>query len=141
MQYKRWMDEWETLTAEEIAGKLDPFMKEEDPAFEGLNFRKIFSQRLPALLKQSSLGPGRATSTGSGSAMRWLSLTGRRPLLHWVSRGTPCSSRKVFRELSVSTPGLPSHRAAYGTMQDNGRVDYTNNVCNMRILLSTIYRF
>ncbi len=32
-------------------------------------------------------------------------------------------------------------RAAYGTMQDNGRVDNTGNVCNMRILLSTIYRF
>ncbi len=46
MQYKSWMNEWETLSAEEIAGKLSPFMQEEDPAFEGLNFSKVFSQRV-----------------------------------------------------------------------------------------------
>jgi hypothetical protein len=46
MQYKRWMNEWMTLSAEEIAEKLGLFMKADDPAFEGLNFSKIFLKRV-----------------------------------------------------------------------------------------------
>ncbi|MBN2862824.1 MAG: hypothetical protein JXN62_06665 [Bacteroidales bacterium] len=44
--YKRWLREWETLSPEEIAYRLTPFMKEEDPDFKGLNFTSVFSRRV-----------------------------------------------------------------------------------------------
>lgn len=44
--YKRWLDEWEGLSPEEIAIKLEPKMNADDPAFNGFNFSRIFKRRV-----------------------------------------------------------------------------------------------
>jgi hypothetical protein len=50
--------------------------------------------------------------------------------------------RISFTAGKLSFAGEIEHTtAAYGTMQDNGRVINTSTVSNLRILLSTIYRF
>jgi len=52
------------------------------------------------------------------------------------------SPRIIFTEGHLSFGAeVESTIAAYGTMQDNGKVINTNNVNNVRILLSTIYKF
>jgi len=43
-------------------------------------------------------------------------------------------------KLSIAAE-VESTLAAYGTMEDDGRVSDTHNVTNMRLLLSLIYRF
>lgn len=44
--YKKWLDEWDGLSTEEIAIKLEPFMKDEDPVFNSFNFGRIFKRRV-----------------------------------------------------------------------------------------------
>jgi hypothetical protein len=52
------------------------------------------------------------------------------------------SPRINFSAGKMSFAGEIEHTtAAYGTMQDDGKVISTSNVSNLRILLSTIYRF
>jgi hypothetical protein len=52
------------------------------------------------------------------------------------------SPRITFTEgrLSFATE-IESTTAAYGTMQSDGKVTGTNNIINLRILLSTVYKF
>ncbi len=52
------------------------------------------------------------------------------------------SPRITFTEGRLSFAGeIESTSAAYGTMQSDGKVTGTNNVNNLRILLSTVYKF
>jgi len=44
--YRNWLIEWDTLSPDLIAYRIKPFMKEDDPAFRGLNFNQIFSKRI-----------------------------------------------------------------------------------------------
>ena len=52
------------------------------------------------------------------------------------------SPRVIFTEGRLTFAGeIESTTAAYGTRESNGKVINTNNVSNLRILLSTIYKF
>jgi hypothetical protein len=52
------------------------------------------------------------------------------------------SPRLTFTEGKLSIAAeLESTLAAYGTMEDDGRVSDTHNVTNLRLLLALIYRF
>ncbi len=52
------------------------------------------------------------------------------------------SPRLMFTEGKLSFAGeLETTNAAYGTMQSDGKVADTHNVTNLRVLMSTIYRF
>jgi hypothetical protein len=52
------------------------------------------------------------------------------------------SPRVTVTEGRLSFAGeVESTTAAYGTTQTNGKVTDTNSVNNIRVLLSTIYRF
>ncbi len=44
--YGKWINEWGELSEENIAGKLEAYMNENDLAFEGRNFKKIFARRV-----------------------------------------------------------------------------------------------
>ncbi len=46
VNYRNWLDEWEGLSRETINDKVVPFMKENDPVFNGLNFNKVLSGRI-----------------------------------------------------------------------------------------------
>jgi tetratricopeptide (TPR) repeat protein len=44
--YKTWLVEWGGLSSDEIATRIKPHMLENDPAFQGLNYEKIFEKRV-----------------------------------------------------------------------------------------------
>ncbi len=44
--YRKWISEWSNLNYEEVEEKLKPYMRENDPVFERLNFNKIFDRRI-----------------------------------------------------------------------------------------------
>ena len=48
--YQKWISEWDTLSPATIALKVKPYMNAADPAFEGLNFERIFSKRVTNII-------------------------------------------------------------------------------------------
>lgn len=46
VNYRNWLDEWEGLSREAVYDKVIPFMKENDPVFNGLNFNKVLAGRI-----------------------------------------------------------------------------------------------
>ena len=72
IQYRRWLDEWEDLSSDDIAERLGQFMKEEDPAFRGLNFKRIFSQRIKNIVTAQIETPRRlsVSFTNKGTIFR-----------------------------------------------------------------------
>ncbi len=46
VNYRNWLEEWEGLSREAINDKVIPFMKMNDPVFNGLNFNKVLSGRI-----------------------------------------------------------------------------------------------
>lgn len=46
VNYRNWLDEWQELSGQAIAAKVTPFMQENDPVFNGLNFNKVLSGRI-----------------------------------------------------------------------------------------------
>lgn len=44
--YRKWLSDWDTLSREAIAQRIRPFMNEDDPVFEGKNFKNIFAGRV-----------------------------------------------------------------------------------------------
>jgi tetratricopeptide (TPR) repeat protein len=46
MIYRRWLSEWGNLSEEQIREKIKPGMQEDDPAFNGHNYQKIFNRRI-----------------------------------------------------------------------------------------------
>ena len=44
--YRIWSGSWDSLSPEIISDRISPYMKEDDPAFRGYDFEKIFSGRV-----------------------------------------------------------------------------------------------
>ena len=74
VSYKRWLDEWEHLSSEAVADKLKPFMNENDPAFGGYNFGRIFKRRIKNILTAQYETPRRlsVSYTNKGTIYRHL---------------------------------------------------------------------
>jgi tetratricopeptide (TPR) repeat protein len=70
--YERWINEWGELSLEAIADKIRPFMKEDDPAFAGLNFQRIFSRRVRNIVMAQVETPRRlsVSLTNKGTIFR-----------------------------------------------------------------------
>lgn len=48
--YRKWIAEWGSLSPAEINKKAGMYMKENDPAFSGYNFKRVFSKRIKNLI-------------------------------------------------------------------------------------------
>jgi len=72
--YNRWISTWGNLSADSIATRISPFMKEDDPAFAGLNFRKILSRRIKNIVMAQVETPRRlsVSLTNKGTIYRHL---------------------------------------------------------------------
>jgi hypothetical protein len=46
MVYKKWIYDWGDLSAEEIAARLELYMRENDAIFDGFSYKKIFTRRV-----------------------------------------------------------------------------------------------
>jgi tetratricopeptide (TPR) repeat protein len=44
--YKMWISDWGNLSPESIAHRIKPYMQQDDPAFSGLKFKRVFSRRI-----------------------------------------------------------------------------------------------
>ncbi len=49
--YRKWEAEWGLLSTDDIAAKLSPVMKSDDPAFRKLDFEKVFNRRIKNIVK------------------------------------------------------------------------------------------
>ena len=72
--YEAWSKEWEDLSEEAVAQKLGTAMREDDAAFEGYDFRKIFRKRIKdIILAQVEIDRRLSVSlTNKGTAFRHL---------------------------------------------------------------------
>jgi tetratricopeptide (TPR) repeat protein len=72
--YRQWLAEWESLTPELITEKISPYMRKDDPAFIGLNFRKVFSRRVENIITAQVETPRRlsVSLTNKGTIYRHL---------------------------------------------------------------------
>jgi len=86
MIYRRWIKEWSSASAEEIANKLSPFMTIDDPAFMGRDFERIFSGRVKNISLAQIETPRRLS----------VSLTNKGIINRHLMR--PDSSLKYYRE-------------------------------------------
>ncbi|HBE42858.1 MAG TPA: hypothetical protein DDW27_16970 [Bacteroidales bacterium] len=94
LTYKIWLDEWEGLSSEEVADKLKPFMNENDPAYSGFNFDKIFRRRVKNII------------TAQYETARRLSVS-------YTNKGT------IFRHLYEPDSALVYVRMALSLWEDN----------------------
>ncbi len=70
--YQKWIKEWENLTPELIADRIDPFMKKDNPAFRGYNFKRIFARRVENIVTAQIETPRRlsVSLTNKGTIYR-----------------------------------------------------------------------
>lgn len=66
--YKGWLDEWEDLSEESVEQRLLPEMNEEDPAFAGLGFQRIFRKRVSDVMLAKIETPRRLSVSFSNKA-------------------------------------------------------------------------
>jgi hypothetical protein len=72
--YKTWLDEWGDLPEEIVAQRLLPGMSEDDPAFTGLVFKRLFRKRVSDLMLAQIETPRRlsVSYTNKATAYRHL---------------------------------------------------------------------
>ncbi len=66
--YKQWLSKWEHLSAEAIAGELRHFMNENDPAFRGHDFSRIFRRRVEDIIAAQYETPRRLSVSYTNKA-------------------------------------------------------------------------
>jgi tetratricopeptide (TPR) repeat protein len=101
--YRKWLNEWENLSPEEVAGRIRPFMNEDDPAYAGLNFRKIFDRRIKNIITAQYETP-------------------RRLSVSYANKGT------VYRHLNEPDSALFYNRLALSLWEDNRTAESNLNV-------------
>jgi hypothetical protein len=94
LTYKKWLDEWEGLSSEEVAIKLRPYMNENDPVYSGFNFSKIFKRRVKNIVDAQYE-------------------TARRLSVSYTNKGT------IFRHLHEPDSALVYVRMALSLWEDN----------------------
>ena len=102
--YNRWIKDWGSLSSIEISEKLKPYMKEEDRAFKGANFRKIFSRRIKNIVEAQIETPRRLSValTNKGTVYRHMLKTDssliyyQEALLLWKDNRTAKSNMSVL---------------------------------------------
>jgi len=103
LTYKRWIEEWGTLTPEVIAEKLTPLMRNDDPALTH-NFERIFERRVKNLVMAQIETPRRlsVSLTNKGTIYRHMSkpdsslMFYREALLLWKENRTAKSNLNVL---------------------------------------------
>jgi hypothetical protein len=112
--YKRWLSEWEGLTDEEVSERVLHEMDENDPAFSGLNFRKLSGKRVRDVMLARIETPRRlsVSYTNKATAYRHLMLQDsaliyyERALALWRDNRTAESNLSVLLGGEPVKPGL-----------------------------------
>jgi len=67
--YRRWITEWESLSPLNIRKRLVNYMKEDEPAFKGNNFKKILSRRIKTIVTAQVETPRRLSVSFSNKGI------------------------------------------------------------------------
>ncbi len=107
--YRNWLDEWEVLSEEEIAGRLMSEMSEADPAFTGLNFNSIFRKRVRDVMLARVETPRRlsVSYTNKGTAYRHMMMPDSALAYYERALSTWKHNRTAESNLSVLLGGEP----------------------------------
>jgi hypothetical protein len=92
--YNFWKNEWRNLSSAEIGNKLRPFMREEDPGFQDVNFKKVFKKRVKSIMDAQLE-------------------TDRRLSVSITNKGT------IFRHMQKPDSALYCYREALSLWEDN----------------------
>jgi hypothetical protein len=112
--YNRWLSDWGGLSDEATAERLEPFMKHDDPVFEGRNFKKIFRRRIRNIDLARVETPRRLSVSYSNKAMAYRHLTMpdsalfcyEKALSLWKDNRTAKSNMSVLMGGAPIKPGL-----------------------------------
>jgi len=107
--YKRWLDEWEGLTDEEVSERVLDEMDENDTAFTGLNFRKLSAKRVRDVILARIETPRRlsVSYTNKAAAYRHLMLQDSALIYYEKALSLWKDNRTAESNLSVLLGGEP----------------------------------
>ncbi len=107
--YNRWLDEWGDLPEETVAQRLLPTMKENDSAFEGLNFNRIFKKRVRDIMLAQIETPRRLSVSFTNKATAYRHLMMQDSALFYYERALSLwkENRTAESNLSVLLGGEP----------------------------------
>jgi tetratricopeptide (TPR) repeat protein len=107
--YKKWISEWDTLSPSTIAMKVKPYMNAADPAFEGLNFDRIFSQRIKNIITAQIETPRRLSVSLSNKGTIYRHLIMPDSALSWYNKALSIweDNRTARSNMSVLMGGEP----------------------------------
>lgn len=107
--YTGWLDEWEDLSEESVAQRLLPGMNEENPAFAGLNFNRIFRKRVRDVLLARIETPRRLSVSYTNKATAYRHLMSQDSALVYYEKALTLwkENRTAESNLSVLLGGEP----------------------------------
>jgi hypothetical protein len=107
--YRNWLDEWETLSEEEVAARLTQGMSEADPAFAALNYNSIFRKRVKDVMLARVETPRRlsVSYTNKGTAYRHMMMPDSALVLYERALSIWKHNRTAESNLSVLLGGEP----------------------------------
>jgi hypothetical protein len=107
--YQNWMKEWESLTPELISARIDPFMKKENPAFRGNNFKRIFKRRVENIVTAQLETPRRlsVSLTNKGTIYRHKMKTDSALIFYQMALALWKDNRTAKSNMNVLLGGEP----------------------------------
>ncbi|MDX9727647.1 MAG: tetratricopeptide repeat protein [Bacteroidales bacterium] len=114
MVYRNWLAHWDSLAEDEVAVRLKEEMSESDPAFAGLNFRRVFKRRVRDIMLASVETPRRlsVSYTNKGMAYRHMMMPDSalvyydKALILWKHNRTAESNLSVLLGGEPVKPGI-----------------------------------
>lgn len=101
--YRNWIREWGSLSQSEIAGRISLLMKEDDEAFTGYNYKRIFERRIRNIIAARRETPRRLSVSLSNKAT-------------------------IYRHLMMPDSSLSYYREALSLWKDNRTAESNLNV-------------
>lgn len=110
--YNCWLEEWEDLSEESIAQRLLSEMNEEDPEFEGLDFRKIYRKRVSDVMLARIETPRRLSVSFTNKATAYRHLMNQDSALVYYEKALALwkDNHAAKSNLSVLMGGEPLKR-------------------------------
>lgn len=107
--YNRWTREWGGLSDETTALRLEPYMRQDDPAFEGRSFKRIFRRRVKNIALARIETPRRisVSYTNKATAYRHLMMQDSALLCYERALSLWKDNRTARNNLSVLMGGEP----------------------------------
>ncbi len=107
--YTDWLNEWDDLTEESVTQRMLPLMNEQDPAFTGFNFDRIFRKRVRDIMLARIETPRRLSVSYTNKATAYRHLMRQDSALAYYEKALTLwkDNRTAESNLSVLLGGEP----------------------------------